>query len=380
MKILMLSTDQNVFQEGSAVRQRMADYGSLVEELHIIVFTKFQIRNLKIQILKNVCVYPTNSRFKLFYFLDAYKIAGKVIKSLSHKANQWLITTQDPFETGLVGYLLKKKFKIPLQVQIHTDFLSPYFWRESLKNKLRVWLAKWLVKKADCIRVVSERIKNSLMSNVKSQMSKVEVLPIFVDIPKLQAAPVKTDLHKKYPNYDFIILMASRLAKEKNIGLAIAAFANIQDSISTIKNPLLLIVGDGPERRSLQLKTYNLQVENNVKFEPWTDDLASYYKTADLFLITSNYEGYSLAAMEAAAAGLPVIMTDVGIALGEVVPVGDLRALTAAIKKAIENPRFRADIIARQTKFLENLPVKTKAEFLGKINESWLNCYSLPKK
>jgi glycosyltransferase involved in cell wall biosynthesis len=374
----MLSADQNIFKEGSDVRERMIRYGRDLEELHIIV--KFQIPNAKfqinskIQISKNVLAYPTNTRFKAFYFFDAYKIARHILGSDNSDGvsehSDYLVTTQDPFETGLAGYLLKRKFRLPLQIQIHTDFLSPYFWRESLKNKIRVLLAKWLIKKADNLRVVSTRIKNSLKPHIAYRMSHVAVLPIFVDVEKIKAASIRTDLHKKYPNYDFIILMASRLTREKNISMAIEALARIRNQSpfggspegreSGIRNPLLLIVGDGPELPNLQLTTYSLKLETNVKFEPRTDDLISYYKTADLFLMTSNYEGYGRTIIEAAAAGLPIVMTDVGVAgdflingyNGLVTAVGSRDQITAAVRDLMENKNKRREFAENNRKKL----------------------------
>ncbi len=381
-KVLMLSTDQNIFKEGSEVRSRMIEYGNLFEELHIIVFTarKSEIlnskseTNFKIQISKNVWAYPTNTLFKPFYFLNAYKIAKKIIASLretSRREENYVISAQDPFEIGLAGYLLKKKFQLPLQIQIHTDFLSPYFRKESFKNKIRVLLAKWLLPKADKIRVVSQRIKNSLASKIKCPTSDVAILPIFVDAEKIKSAPIKTDLHQKYSNHDFIILMASRLTKEKNIVLALEAFAGVKCQMSDVKC-LLLIVGDGPALQKLKVKCHKLNVATNVSFEPWTDDLASYYKTADLFLLTSNYEGYGRTVVEAAAGGLPTIMTDVGLAgdflkndfNGLVVPVNDKNALINAINGMIKN-REKLKKFSQNNEKEVNLLI-TKEEYLKK--------------
>ncbi len=80
MKVLMFSTDKNIFIEGSEVQRRMVEYGSLVEELHIII--KSQNLNLKSQNFRNVFVYPTNDRWKFLYFINAYKIGKKIISKL----------------------------------------------------------------------------------------------------------------------------------------------------------------------------------------------------------------------------------------------------------------------------------------------------------
>ncbi|MEK7500822.1 MAG: glycosyltransferase, partial [Patescibacteria group bacterium] len=345
--------------------------------------------NLKSQRFGNVFVYPTNTWFKLLYFFDAYRIAKEIIFQLPTTNYQLLITCQDPFETGLVGYLLKRKFSLPLQIQIHTDFLSPYFWKESIKNKIRVWLAKRLIKQADGIRVVSERIKESVVENCKLiiKNSAVAVLPIFVDTEKIKNAPIKTDLHQKYPS-GFIILMASRLTKEKNISMALKAIRRLTLNNTQInaEKVLLLVVGDGPESKNLQLislremsrrgTTHNLQLENNVKFEnavPF-ELLISYYKTADLFLLTSNYEGYGRTAVEATAAGLPVLMTDVGVAVGSVVPVGDRVSLADRLELLIGNRSEREKVLEDQRMFLESC--LSKESYLNQIKQLWLKCFS----
>jgi glycosyltransferase involved in cell wall biosynthesis len=207
-------------------------------------------------------------------------------------------------------------------------------------------------------------------------MSNVIVLPIFVDIKKIQSAKIKADLHKKYPDYDFIILMASRLSKEKNIGMAIEAMKELSLKSKVKSKMLLLIVGDGPEKEKLIVKCRMLNVVDNVKFEPWTDDLVSYYKTSDLFLLISNYEGYGRTAIEAMAAGLPVVMTDVGLAGeilvddldGRIVPVGDAKALIEAILQLLENPLKREEFKQNSLKLLEKW--QTKKEYLDKYKNS----------
>ena len=391
MKILMLSTDENIFIEGSEVWRRMIEYGSLVEELHIIIKNQNSpLRqgfagqaNLKTQNFGNVFVYPTNSYWSFFYLWDAYRISSGILRNLKletpqeskHPAGQvrnCVITTQNPFETGLVGYLLKRKFRLPLQVQIHTDFLSPYFGQESWKNKMRVILGQWLVKKADGLRVVSERIKNSLLSLYPKPytLNPVTVLPIFVDIEKIRNASIKTDLRYKYPDR-FIILMASRLTKEKNIGLAVAAMEEI---VKVYPQALLLIVGSGPEQKNLKSQISNLKLQNNIIIENWSDDLASYYKTADLFLLTSNYEGHGRPVVAATTADLPVLMTDVGIAIGSVVPVGDYKVLADKLGSIISGKLTEEEILEKQKKVLNFY--RSYNDFLDQIKRSWENCFS----
>src|SRR3989338_4679738 len=159
MKLLMLSRDPEIFREESEARSRMKEYGAIFDELHIVVAMRRQelgITNHESWISKNVKIYPA-------VFFSALRIASSIIHNSKFMIQRDWITTQDPFELGLVGWRLEKKFGIPLQLQVHTDFLSPYFSRESLKNRGRVTLAKFLLPKADSIRVVSKRIKDSIV-------------------------------------------------------------------------------------------------------------------------------------------------------------------------------------------------------------------------
>jgi len=364
MKILSIGLDRNIFNENSEVRRRAVEYGRLAEELHIIIFTKRKPEaNPKIQISENTFLYPTNSFSRWGYIFNAVKIAKKII---GNSFDKFLITSQDPFETGLAGWLAAQKFKLPLQLQIHTDFLSPYFRRESFLNKIRVWLAKFLISRAACLRVVSERIKKSLTA-AGYPLNSITVLPIFVDVEKIKNAPIKTDLRQKYPRFNFIILMASRLTREKNIGLAVEAMAEIAKEYSRTG---LIIVGNGPEQENLKSRISNLKINENIIMENWTDDLVSYYKTADLFLLTSNYEGYGRTIIEAVLSGCAVISSDVGIAdevlaKENIFEPGDKKQLEQKIIQAIKG---RISFISPTFK------MPTKEEYLRAYQKSWENC------
>ncbi len=349
MKLLMLSRDPDIFRENSEARARMIDYGTIFEELHIVVLagrenhnakSKMQNDHATCQIAHHVFAYPAT-------FFSAFRVASFILHTSQFVIQDSFITSQDPFELGVIGCLLKRKFKLPLQLQIHTDFLSPHFGRESLKNRMRVALAKRLIKKADSLRVVSERIKRSLTSNLQPPTSNLIVLPIFVDIQKIKKMPAVESLHQKYPGR-FIILMASRLTREKNIALALEAMRALKKEQALFSaRPLLVVAGDGPERKNLELQIKKHEVGDYAVIEPYREDLVSYYKTADLFLLTSQYEGYGRTVVEAVAAGCPVIMTDVGCA-GEIIkdgvngfvtPVGSARALTEKLGAVLKNPK-----------------------------------------
>ena len=310
MKLLIISTDRKIFEEGSAVRVRVFEYAKDWGEVHIIVFTKKNMRFTEICIAPNCWVYPTNSFSQWFYVFGAMKLGRFILE----RRNITNITCQDPFLTAMSGISLKRQYDIPLEINLHTDIGSPNY-AKTIGNKIRKSLALSYLPKADSIRVVSSRIRDYLVKTVGIDQSKISIRPITVDVEWIKNAPVieSADLHEKYPQFEKIILMASRLEKEKNIELAIRAFAEV---LKKLPKTGLVIVGEGREETKLKKLSARLGIENSVIFGSWAnkETIASYYKTADIFLNTSLYEGYGMTLVEAQATGCKIISTDVGIA------------------------------------------------------------------
>ena len=103
MKLLMISTDTKIFEEGSAVRARMIDYAKNWNELHIIIFTKRRMGFTEKNIAPNCWVYPTNSLSKWLYAFNAISLGRFIIQ----QRNITNITCQDPFLTTMAGISLK---------------------------------------------------------------------------------------------------------------------------------------------------------------------------------------------------------------------------------------------------------------------------------
>lgn len=312
-KVINIGSDQNIFNPESEVRARSRARAFSLEKLLVLVAgASGRIeRDGNLELL-------SMPLWRSLFFRPAEKFD--------------LVTSQDPFEHGLISWFLAWRLGAELELQIHTDFLSPHFWRASIRNKIRVILARFLLPRADQIRVVSNRIKNSLIANRWRLKAIPTVRPIAVEAEKIKSARVTVDLHQKYPQFQKIILMASRLTREKNIALAIEAMAEV---VKKLPQAGLIIVGSGPLESELKLQARSSKLEANVVFEPWVDQatLWSYYKTADLFLLTSLYEGYGLTLAEAQAAGCPIVATDVGVAreLGVRIVESDARSVAAGL-------------------------------------------------
>jgi len=316
MRILMISLDKKILDKNSRVAQRMIEYGKK-DELLIIIPDK---EKKSFDLSPTVHVQSTGGS-KLQQFWRLKKIGTRLIRE--NKIDE--ITTQDPFFIGLVGRCLKRKFKIKLEVQMHGDFFGDYYDKQWLKLSL----ARFVLKRADVVRVVGERIKQNLTKFNKIDENKIEVRPVVIDTEKIKNYQPKINLHQKYSGYEKVFLVLGRLDPVKNIAWLIEVFKEVVKQ----KNYLLLIVcGDTEEQR----KMFNVQCSmfhKNITLEPWTIDPISYLKTADCLLFPSLSEGYGLVAMEAHAAECPVIMNDVGVANYELKPSGRVKILTVNNKK-----------------------------------------------
>ena len=318
MKAIFVGTDRKIFEEDSVIRQRMVEYARFFDELHLVVFSnrKSQILNSKsetpnkiklyvgqvnskIQISKNIWVYPTNSRNRFFYITDAFFIIKKLIKN---SRNDVIISCQDPFETGIVGVFSKLFFNLPLHIQIHTDLEHKYFRELSLLNQIRSMMAEFVLRYADRVRVVSERIKKS----ISPFNLNIDVLPIKVEIQLLSSEGHSFGREANSLN----ILTICRLEKEKNLETAIKAFKIVS---AKFPNIIFTIVGDGGERKNLESLTKNYNLQSKISFVGWQDGLDKYYRQADIYISTSLYEGYGLSMVEAATYGLPLVISHTGL-------------------------------------------------------------------
>jgi len=374
MKVLMISTDCLLFDADSPVRLRLHDQAALATELHVIVFTPKGERFKVLHEGKQFTIYPTASTSKWMYLPDAYALAKEILAAKPRKG-KWLITTQDPFETGALGYVLARKFHLPLHLQLHTDPFSLAWRHERFTNRLRFFIALFLLKHAAGIRVVSERVR-SKVCELGIPEARITKVPIMVDVDHFMNAIPSFDLHHSYLKFGRIILSVGRLQPEKNFHGLIRAFARLK---RTHEDTMLLIVGSGPLRERLVTLARSFGLHDAVVILPWARDVASYYKTCDIYVQPSLYEGWGMAVIEAMASGTPVVMTDVGCAgevvrsgeTGLVVPVQNDEALTAALGRLFDDQQLRSTLATQGQAEVKKLA--TKAETLALYEASWEN-------
>jgi len=364
MHILSIGTDRKMFEEGSAVARRTLMYAEKVGHVSVVVFS-LQSHNLTKKTLSpHLTLYPTNSSSRLGYIFDALRIGKEVVFAEKFVRGESVVTCQDPFECGFVGWRIARHFRLPLHLQVHTDFLSPYF-KTSFLQRIRVLCGKFLLPKASAVRVVSARIKESIQKAGIVLRQSAYVLPIRISVRDTEVQKIENF----FPQFNFKILLASRLEKEKRITDAIDAFINVR---AQFPKAGLLIAGSGSQESFLKQYVQKHNLVDSVVFLGWVSDVASYIASADVFLSTSEYEGYGMSLVEAGLYGTPVVSTHVGVA-GEILvdevnssvcPVGGLLCLTRKLselivhneKRAVFSTALREDIkkiIPRESEYIE---------------------------
>lgn len=296
--VLTVGTELAVLSPDSPVRKRIFAYGEHFKSMQVVLMCGQTGQGEVVD--GNVTVYPTNSSNKISRFYDALQM-GKAAEHVD------IVSSQDPFETGFISWLIARHHKAPLHVQVHTDFLAPEYAAHSLVNKIRVMIAGFVIARAARVRVVSKIVGDSIVQTYGPKVP-VTVLPIYIDLPRFAEAKITPDMGHKFMVFPHRVLVVSRLEPEKNVSLAIEAFKE-----GAPADACLVILGEGSEYTVLERIVTKLILDNRVFFEGFKDP-APYYAMTDILLVPSVYEGYGQVIIEALAAHKPVLSTDVGIA------------------------------------------------------------------
>lgn len=344
MKVLFVSNDPTIFEPTSAARARMHAYAAAIGELHIV--SSASTAALDVQ-EGGLFLHPVHSS----KFFRVYTLARRA-HALILEYGIEVVSAQDPFEHGLAALRAVRDTDARLHIQVHTDFLSPWFLKSDTArsfmqlpflNRSRQKIADRVLPAARGIRVVSGRVKASLIARYGNRISEPSVIPVAVD--RTVPEPVPLPAHP----FTFALIAIGRLEPEKRIG----------DILITLKMVLakypmagLFVVGEGRERARLERMTRTLGLEGKVIFLGERADARGLMRSAQVFIQASAYEGYGRTLIEAALARVPIITTDVGI-VGEVLkdaeevlvaPVADPMTLAHHVGLLLEGNEIRQEL------------------------------------
>lgn len=194
--------------------------------------------------------------------------------------------------------------------------------------------------------------KRSLQYFPKNILKKGEIIPNPISVSCYASNQKK----KK-------IVTVGRLTKQKNQSLLIKAFANIQKDFPDYE---LYIYGDGEQKGNLVALSESLNIGNKVHFEGNIPNVHEKITDAELFVLSSDYEGLSNALLEALMMGIPCISTNCAGAdeyiengtNGFVIPVGDQKKLEKIIIKLLSDSELRKNVSGNAQKYSQTFHKK----------------------
>lgn len=227
-----------------------------------------------------------------------------------------VIHSHAPFALGFRALTVQRQLQIP---HVHTYHTLLVEYRHYIPKPLTPSarsveeFSAWFCNMVNRVIAPTGKIRDELLRYGVNR--PVDVIPTGIDVELFDSAD-EFDIRKRHEidERSKILLFVGRLAKEKNIVFVIKT---LKELLKRNYDTHLIIVGDGPERNSLERLVRELDIEPHVTFTGYMPRrvLANYYRQADLFVFASESETQGLVVLESLAAGTPVVaVAKMGIA------------------------------------------------------------------
>jgi len=301
LKILMISYGRGALYENKAgVLDRHKEYANQFDSLKILYLTKKKLENLN---LGKLSITPV---FGYSYLMCLFKSLFKNFRGYQ------IVTTQDPFITGILGLFYKKRYGIKLHVQNHSNFIDNYNWikeNKFINNVLNFIAKKIVLPNADRLRVVNTFEKLVYINKLNIPEKIIDVAPIAVNqiFTKNISEKEITIFNKKHQiNSNTVkIGWAGRFVKLKRLDYLFELVSSINKDFD-----LQLILAGDFKNSEFDLEylenKYSVKPIYTGQLEP--NELVKFYHTLDVFVLTSEYEGYGVVLKEALNTGCPVLV------------------------------------------------------------------------
>lgn len=224
-------------------------------------------------------------------------------KYISLKGTPDIIHCHSALYAGWISTKIFSLLNIPIIITEHSSYFGLSC---NSKIDIKKILAKSALNKADKIIFVSESLRNDAECCLKKKFKRSDIIPNFLR---------KDFTIKKYNNKpeerNITFITIGSLDKNKNQKIIIEAFFYF---LKDFKNSNLKIIGNGSEKKKLLKFAMDLGIIKNINFINYLipGEIALELKNSSIFVLSSNYETFSVATLEALAMGLPVIVTKCG--------------------------------------------------------------------
>ena len=232
--------------------------------------------------------------------------------------------------------LAKQGLNIPVITTLHGTDLTLVG-----RDKTYSPVVTFSINESSAVTAVSKNLRDETYKNFKIE-KEIEVIYNFVDAKRFNKNPVTPFKQVIAPNDEKILLHASNFRKIKRVQDVVHIFEKVNKVIPS----KLLLVGDGPERSSIEDLCRKTCSHQNIRFFGRQEQMEEILAISDLFLLPSQYESFGLVALEAMAAEVPVISTNVGGlpevnidgVTGFLSNVGDVESMSRNIINILSDP------------------------------------------
>jgi len=250
--------------------------------------------------------------------------------------------------TNAVAVLAKRisRSKTTVVASIHNTLSVQYAVQNSCKMRLTLEVAKRIYPMADKVIAVSRESADDAARVLGMARDRIGVIYNPTVTPDLFAKAAEVPDHPWLVNHDEpVILGVGRLSEQKDFATLIRAFAKVRQQRSS----RLIILGEGPLRQSLEQLVRSLGLEDSVALPGFAMNPYAYLSHANVYVLSSLFEGLPGTLIEALACGAPIVSTDCKSGpkeildegrWGRIVPVGDTDSMAGAIIESIDSGRI----------------------------------------
>ncbi|MBP7699051.1 MAG: glycosyltransferase [Saprospiraceae bacterium] len=222
------------------------------------------------------------------------------------------------------------------------------FIKYSNLSKLKLFLLRSIItfvyNRVSRVIAVSENVKQYLTKELNVN-NTITVIHNAVDIGKFNLIPTKNiEFEKEFESAEIKLLTVARFDYQKNIHFLLKCISQICKQIPECK---LFILGKGPQENEIKNLIKELELTNNVYLLGFKEFPQEYMKAADVFLFSSRYESFGNVIVEALACGLPVVTTNYGLVVTEILKTDSIVAYIAE-QNDVENFVFNVNIVLKQ--------------------------------
>ncbi len=256
-------------------------------------------------------------------------------------------------KAGTIGRLAALFAGVPIKVHtFHGHVFDGYF--TPIKAKMFVLIEKFLALFTDRVVVVSDEVKNDIVTKLKvASQSKSVVIPLGLELENfLHCEDKKGAFRKKLGLSDDTLLVGiiGRLVPIKNHRMFLDAARQILSKRPDLKVKFV-IIGDGELSDYLRKYAKKEALDKDVRFTGWVDDLSAVYADLDIIALTSLNEGTPVSLIEAMASARPVVATAVGGVVdlvkdgynGLLARTDDAEDFSFKLLRLLENKNMRAE-------------------------------------